>query len=122
MAVGKKVPDDGLILTAKLHEGTGVAPGWIELGTGTTTPADGDHGCATPVLRKLATKSRTGAEMMYEITVAPGELTADVTEFSLVNTASGVAECSYREVCAAQVCDGTHGAIFRVFLDWTKVS
>jgi len=124
MGVGKVLPDSALTLQAKVYnKESGVEPPlYICIGTGTNTPVNSDTALQTEVLRKLATRSRSGAQNTYEITVAPGELTANVTEFGLINTASGAGDLGYREVVAPQVHDGTHGGIYRVILSWGRAS
>lgn len=118
------IPDTSLVLTAKMRTGEAVPPSHIVLGTGSATPTAGSVGVQTEVLRKLATITRIGSEVCYQITVAEGELNASITELALTNAASGLGDCDFLDVFAStpQVCDSGHGAIFQVYRDRTRVS
>lgn len=124
MTDGMIIPDSSLVGSAKVRTGEAVPPTHIVLGTGSATPVPASVGVQTEVYRKAATLRRVGSEVCYEITIAEGELNANISEMALTNAATGLGDCDYLAVFAnsPQACDSGHGAIFQIFRDRTRVS
>lgn len=62
---------------------------WMGVGTGTSTPSVGDSGLTASGTRVSATVTRTGSQLDFTATFAPGNATATLTEAGIFTASTG---------------------------------
>ena len=116
---GYVITDDGMAALPRVFSGEADPFTYVALGTGVTDPERTDHALEVEALRKPATISFDGSTALLEVTVAAGEIEADITEMGPVNASEGGTLYS-REVRAPVSVGPTQGAIFRVKVPFAR--
>jgi hypothetical protein len=104
MSAGKATHTSGLEEMAKLAGGLGTPFGYMEVGTGTTTPT-ATQGMATPVKRRACgTITTDGVTVHFECAFQPGDFAdgTDLYEIGVFNASFGGAMLG-REVLATPI-------------------